>query len=190
MFSDGATNNNVNNSHTNNNVSRSHTNNKAKSPDIPPVHNNFNDIQHQLKKQLASDSRNRGPPPPAPVRNVSYMHSYVYLLLFYKCHLLFTLLIFNQQNAEESPKTLFINRNGSSNGIAQQQSSSALNLSNLQANTSTLHRKANSSVNISTTDGPPSPTINNQSAKPVIRHGKPNLAPKPPLNGKMYIDIE
>ena len=32
---------------------------------------NSSSLQNELKKQLASDNKNRGPPPPAPVRNVS-----------------------------------------------------------------------------------------------------------------------
>lgn len=55
----------------------------------------------------------------------------------------------------------------------------------LQINHSTLHRKTKSNANLSlfdTTDN-----VNNsynQPTKPVINHGKPNLAPKPPvLNG-------
>lgn len=61
--------------------------NKQRSPDIPspsvkpktpetPTQNsnaNFSNIQNQLKKQLALDSRSRGPPPPAPVRTVSWI---------------------------------------------------------------------------------------------------------------------
>lgn len=59
--------------------------NKQRSPDIPgnaavkprtpeaptqPGNASFSNIQNQLKKQLALDSRSRGPPPPAPVRTV------------------------------------------------------------------------------------------------------------------------
>lgn len=73
-FADGATSNsNASNSHVNNS-SRNFSSTKQKSPDVPPppvLQNNFSNIQSELKKQLANDSRNRGPPPPAPVRNVS-----------------------------------------------------------------------------------------------------------------------
>lgn len=79
-FSDGAANNATPTDYTQSN--RSH---KQRSPDIPssnlkpktpetPTPNsnaNFSNIQNQLKKQLALDSRSRGPPPPAPVRTVS-----------------------------------------------------------------------------------------------------------------------
>lgn len=47
----------------------------------PPSKNYSNiqsDVQSALKKQMASDSnRNRGPPPPAPVRNISVSHKTV-----------------------------------------------------------------------------------------------------------------
>lgn len=48
---------------------------KAKTPETPTPNNNanFSNIQNQLKKQLALDSRSRGPPPPAPIRTVSYI---------------------------------------------------------------------------------------------------------------------
>lgn len=81
LFLDGATNNsNAINSHiNNNNTNKSYSSNKQKSPDIPPAlpQNNFSNIQNELKKQLASDSRNRGPPPPAPIRNVSKIRFYL-----------------------------------------------------------------------------------------------------------------
>lgn len=56
----------------------------------------------------------------------------------------------------------------------------------LQANKSTLHRKTLSSANLSALDGiNSSSSLSLSIAKPVPSHGKPNLAPKPPvLNGK------
>lgn len=130
--------------------------------------------------------------------------AYFHLLQPFTCHLqslriqnsnYIPLLTFSFQISQPSDDTqvskqTFTMRNGSSSSTTisssitvQQQSSSTLNLSTLQANVSTLHRKANSNVNISTLD---SSLNNNLPAKPVISHGKPNLAPKPPLNGKFY----
>lgn len=57
----------------------------------------------------------------------------------------------------------------------------------LQANSSNLHRKASSNVNLSSIDTTDSSQNNNTGQKPVINHGKPNLAPKPPiLNGIVF----
>lgn len=123
---------------------------------------NFNSIQDQLKKQLhnPSDTRTRGPPPPAPSRNLSVDES-------------------------RNPKLLSLHEN-SSNGLHLSQTSLHGNVSSLHSSNS-LHRKSKSNANLSTLDCTDA-SVNNgsyQTSKPVINHGKPNLAPKPPvLNGK------
>uniref|UniRef100_V5I8S3 Uncharacterized protein n=2 Tax=Anoplophora glabripennis TaxID=217634 RepID=V5I8S3_ANOGL len=71
-----------------------------------------------------------------------------------------------------------------SSSLHLSQLSLSANSSSLHANSSTLHRKAKSNANLTvdiTND------VNNgfPPARTVINHGKPNLAPKPPiLNGK------
>lgn len=45
-------------------------NNESKKMQFQPVKNSSS-LQNELKKQMASDNKNRGPPPPAPVRCVS-----------------------------------------------------------------------------------------------------------------------
>ncbi|XP_050310300.1 WAS/WASL-interacting protein family member 2 isoform X2 [Anthonomus grandis grandis] len=110
---------------------------------------NFNSIQDQLKRQLhhPSDTRTRGPPPPAPMRNIS----------------------------EDNDRPILQQQN-SANGSLQP------NVSRLHANNSTLHRKSKSNANLTTLDATDNGTFR---PPPVINHGKPNLAPKPPvLNGK------
>ncbi|XP_060527986.1 uncharacterized protein LOC132703010 isoform X2 [Cylas formicarius] len=127
-------------------------NNEPGSPSSKPVASikNFSNIQNELKKQLASDNKNRGPPPPAPIRNVSV----------------------------EEPRSNL-------NGVSSSTMSLKVNPSSLHMNNSTLHRKSKSNANLSTLDGVDSVNNGIQLNKPVINHGKPNLAPKPPvLNGK------
>lgn len=81
-------------------------------------------------------------------------------------------------------KALTVHGNNS-NGVHLSQSSLHANVSTLH-NNSTLHRKSKSNANLSSLDC--TDNVNNggyQPSKPVINHGKPNLAPKPPiLNGK------
>lgn len=50
-----------------------------------PNQKNLNSIQSELKKQMASDNKNRGPPPPAPIRvmNVSKKVNYYHLYLIH-----------------------------------------------------------------------------------------------------------
>ncbi|XP_044271883.1 WAS/WASL-interacting protein family member 2-like isoform X1 [Tribolium madens] len=116
---------------------------------------NSSSLQNELKKQMASDNKNRGPPPPAPVRNIP------------------------EENGTRQLSSLKV---GSTNGLHLNQSSL---FSNLQQQNSTLHRKVKSNANLSTLDSPDSINGFNQTTKPVISHGKPNLAPKPPvLNAK------
>ncbi|KAJ3642712.1 hypothetical protein Zmor_025470 [Zophobas morio] len=116
---------------------------------------NSSSLQNELKKQLASDNKNRGPPPPAPVRNTP------------------------EENGTRQLPPLKI---GSTNGLHLNQSSLH---SNRQAQNSSLHRKVRSNANLSTLDSPEPVNGFNQPNKPVISHGKPNLAPKPPvLNAK------
>ncbi|CAG9762732.1 unnamed protein product [Ceutorhynchus assimilis] len=125
---------------------------------------NFGSVQDQLKRQLTnpSDTRTRGPPPPAPMRHIS---------------------------ADDSRPAAPIHQRvlsaTSSNGLHLIHG----NVSSLHPNVSTLHRKSKSNANLSSLDC----TDNSAaivggfqpSSKPVINHGKPNLAPKPPtLNGK------
>ncbi|KAK5645548.1 hypothetical protein RI129_006848 [Pyrocoelia pectoralis] len=141
------------------------------------------EVQSALKKQMASDSnRNRGPPPPAPVRSIGLGSEFV-----------------------QSPgKPSYHARNGSSNGLhvntsslhkshnkspSPQQTPTSpqppLNFSTLHINSSTLHRKANSSANLTVFDSTETISSNNSlPARPTNR--KPHLAPKPPsvLNGK------
>lgn len=79
-------------------------------------------------------------------------------------------------------KQSFPSRENVANGLNLSQL--GLNVNNLKVNPSTLHRKAKSNVNLNTMEI--SDNSNGfQPSKPVINHGKPNLAPKPPvLNGK------
>ncbi|XP_048518914.1 WAS/WASL-interacting protein family member 2 isoform X2 [Dendroctonus ponderosae] len=107
-----------------------------------------NSVQDQLKRQLhnPSDTKTRGPPPPAPVRHIS---------------------------ADEGrpAKPLAVRLNG-----AQP------NQSSLHATAAKLHRKSKSNANLCALDAP---DTGNALSKPAISHGKPHLAPKPPLlNGK------
>ncbi|KAK9889586.1 hypothetical protein WA026_006960 [Henosepilachna vigintioctopunctata] len=125
---------------------------RDRSPAQPAAPFNFSSIQNEVKKKLANDNRDRGPPPPTPTT--------------------------------ESVTTEF-------NNITIQQSSSNssfINSSNVSSNNSSLHRKTQSNVNLSSIESrlspptsiPPPPLF----AK-SINHGKPNVAPKPPiLNGK------
>ncbi|XP_074028568.1 uncharacterized protein [Leptinotarsa decemlineata] len=120
--------------------------------------NNFGNIQMELKKQLANDSRNRGPPPPAPALNRN---------------------ITPETNVQRQP---FFNKEITSNGSGLHKNKSSPNTnSNLTANPSTLHRKAKSNVNLSTLEVSDDKKNGFQPFKPVINHGKPNLAPKPPV---------
>lgn len=83
-----------------------------------------------------------------------------------------------QTPEENGTRQLSLLKVGSTNGLH-------LNQSTLHSNNSTLYRKVKSNANLSTLDSPDT-SINgfNQTNKPVISHGKPNLAPKPPvLNG-------
>lgn len=153
-------------------------------PSAPRSFNNFqSEVQTALKKQMATDSnRNRGPPPPAPVRNISQ----------------------STENIQNSGRPSYRARNGSSNGLHVNISSlhkstnktpspqptptspqPLPNFNSLHINSSTLHRKANSSANLTVFDSSEvSPSNNSLPARPSNR--KPNLAPKPPtvLNGK------
>lgn len=116
----------------------------------------LNNIQNELKKQMANDNRTRGPPPPAPVRNL---------------------------NSSEP----HLNRNGSTiNGLSLPAplTGTGAALGSPTPNISTLHRNAQSNLNLSMwNDGMDGPGA---SSRPVISHGKPNLAPRPPsqTNGK------
>lgn len=131
---------------------------------------NFNSIQNELKKQLASDNRNRGPPPPAPIRNMSDDSS--------------------PSSSIQANKQAFLAKlTENLNGVKSQSPTPAPpppNTNNsLVANSSHLHRKTKSNANLSSLDT--TDNVNNSltNQKPVINHGKPNLAPKPPvLNGK------
>ncbi|KAJ8952000.1 hypothetical protein NQ314_007618, partial [Rhamnusium bicolor] len=76
-------------------------------------------------------------------------------------------------------------RENVSNGLHLSQLSLNANSSSLHSNNSTLHRKAKSNANLSMLDS--TDDVNNgfPPTRPVINHGKPHLAPKPPaLNGK------
>ncbi|KAJ8946369.1 hypothetical protein NQ318_010134, partial [Aromia moschata] len=118
---------------------------------------NFTSIQLELKKQMASDNRNRGPPPPAPNRTMS----------------------------AESRRQPFTVKENISKWSSSESVVAEPNSSSLHANSSTLHRKTKSNANLSTLDA--TDDVNNgcPPSRPVISHGKPNLAPKPPtLNGK------
>ncbi|XP_030746928.1 WAS/WASL-interacting protein family member 2-like isoform X2 [Sitophilus oryzae] len=140
---------------------------ESPSPKVQQPARNFISVQDQLKKQLTSpsDTRTRGPPPPAPTRNMSV-------------------------DETKNIKSLGLTNHPSANGLH-------LSHTSLQPNTSTLHlqsgRKSKSNVNLVSLDSTDSSGGNgvNISAfhatiKPVISHGKPNLAPKPPthVNGK------
>lgn len=77
------------------------------------------------------------------------------------------------------------------NHLSLQQSSSSGSFvsSGATANHSSLHRKTQSNVNLSSLDSnsvvTPSPASSLSTSTRSINHGKPNLAPKPPiLNGK------
>lgn len=57
--------------------------------------------------------------------------------------------------------------------------------SQFKMNSSTLHKKTNSNVNLSASIDSVDTTQNNNNFPVKPNHGKPNLAPKPPaLNGK------
>jgi len=73
-----------------------------------------------------------------------------------------------------------------SNGVHLSQTSIQGNISSLHHSSALHSRKSKSNANLSSLDC--TDNVNNgglQPNKPVINHGKPNLAPKPPvLNGK------
>ncbi|KAF7271236.1 uncharacterized protein LOC143190896 isoform X2 [Rhynchophorus ferrugineus] len=129
----------------------------APTPKIQPS-KNFSSVQDQLKRQLNnfSDTRTRGPPPPAPSRNISVDES-------------------------RTTKQLTLTES-STNGLhlshMSLQSNSNVHLQN--------SRKSKSNVNLVSLDNTDSVNSSGlQSNKPVINYGKPNLAPKPPTtNGK------
>ncbi|XP_066139589.1 WAS/WASL-interacting protein family member 2 isoform X1 [Euwallacea fornicatus] len=135
---------------------------KSPSPKIGTPSKNFSSVQDQLKRQMhnPSDTRSRGPAPPAPMRHISV-----------------------DETRSMKPLSLLPNN---SNGVHLSQSS--LHQDNISPlhNTSMLHRKSKSNANLSSLDC--TDNVNNGGyppSKPVINHGKPNLAPKPPiLNGK------
>ncbi|XP_056648853.1 WAS/WASL-interacting protein family member 2-like [Diorhabda sublineata] len=116
---------------------------------------NFGSIQMELKKQLQA-SDNRNRGPPPPTPT---------------------------RNVPVDSGSRQLQRENITNGFHMSQLSLNSN-SNIQINQSTLHRKAKSNANLSYLDS--SENSNNvQPNKPVINHGKPNVAPKPPiLNGK------
>ncbi|KAJ8981672.1 hypothetical protein NQ317_017293 [Molorchus minor] len=134
---------------------KSLNNNNDVTPPVVTPTKNFSSIQLELKKQLAVIIEIGGPPPPAP----------------------------NKTMSGDSPRQPFMAKDSISNGLHLSQLSLNTTSSTLHANSSTLHRKAKSNANLHTLE------INNTEdialAAPVISHGKPNLAPKPPtLNGK------
>nr|XP_023029639.1 formin-like protein 6 [Leptinotarsa decemlineata] len=88
-------------------------------------------------------------------------------------------LITPETNVQRQP---FFNKEITSNGSGLHKNKSSPNTnSNLTANPSTLHRKAKSNVNLSTLEVSDDKKNGFQPFKPVINHGKPNLAPKPPV---------
>ncbi|XP_017773199.1 PREDICTED: WAS/WASL-interacting protein family member 1-like isoform X2 [Nicrophorus vespilloides] len=123
----------------------------------PTASKNFSSIQTELRKQMANDSKNRGPPPPAPVRN------------------------FNNDDITTSSRQPSTTRNGfhqNLNTAVQNNAHHRKTQSNVNVTTTTTTMTA---------DATDSSSQNNNVAppKPSINHGKPNLAPKPPsLNGK------
>ncbi|XP_018319160.1 WAS/WASL-interacting protein family member 2 isoform X2 [Agrilus planipennis] len=164
---------------SNNNIN-SGSSSVPKSPGTPQQQKSFsaiqNEVQSALKKQMASDSnRNRGPPPPAPVRNVSQSTENLN-----RCdNTMQTGGTSLHKKSYSSSNTTF---KSSLQAINSQMNSLETSLNKLQPNVSTLHRKANSSANLSMLDSSDPPSLS-LPAKPVNR--KPNLAPKPPiLNGK------
>ncbi|KAJ8920344.1 hypothetical protein NQ315_012006 [Exocentrus adspersus] len=141
-------------------------NNDVTPPPVTPPTKNFSNIQLELKKQLASDNRNRGPPPPAPNRAVRKT----------------SIKMSADPNTQRQPFN--VRENVLSSSLHLSQLSLSANSSTLHANSSTLHRKAKSNANL-TVDIPDSVNNGFPPARTVINHGKPNLAPKPPiLNGK------
>jgi WAS/WASL-interacting protein len=147
------------NQNSSHNISNNDRSSQSRKPALPsqPIKNSSS-LQSELKKQMATDNRNRGPPPPAPpVRNAS---------------------------EENGIRQLPLSKVGSTNGLHIKQSS-LHSTSNLQPQNSTLHRKVKSNANLNSLDNSESINGFNQANKPVISHGKPNLAPKPPvLNAK------
>lgn len=144
----------------NNSRSANNQNSMAKTSTAPNTSGDQNSIQNKLKKQMeANDNRTRGPPPPAPVRNL---------------------------NSSEP----HLNRNGSTiNGLSLPAPLTGTGLSTAPPtpNSSSLHRNARSNLNLSTWNDSRDGSDNSGGAsKPVISHGKPNLAPRPPAqtNGK------
>nr|CAH7749645.1 unnamed protein product [Callosobruchus chinensis] len=64
----------------NSSVKNNNNNNDGVISSSPSPMRNFSNIQLELKKQLANhDNRSRGPPPPAPSRNVSIFGGFVFL---------------------------------------------------------------------------------------------------------------
>nr|CAH7725475.1 unnamed protein product [Callosobruchus chinensis] len=144
----------------NSSVKNNNNNNDGVISSSPSPMRNFSNIQLELKKQLANhDNRSRGPPPPAPSRNFSAELS--------------------------TPRQPLSSRENTPNGIhSSQQSLNAVSSGGIQANPSSLHRKAKSNANLSTFEIADD-SGSTHSAKPTFSSGKPNLAPKPPvLNGK------
>ncbi|CAH1156124.1 unnamed protein product [Phaedon cochleariae] len=143
------------NNSSNNSISPNMSSNNVVSP-----MKNFGSIQMELKKQLANvnENRNRGPPPPAPNRNGSAVLN--------------------------TPRQPFLHKENAPNGVHLSQLAPNSN-SNMMINSSTLHRKAKSNANLSTLQINEDNRNGFQHNKLVVNHGKPNLAPKPPvMNGK------
>ncbi|XP_044754312.1 WAS/WASL-interacting protein family member 2-like isoform X2 [Coccinella septempunctata] len=124
---------------------------RERSPVQPTPSFNFTSIQNEVKKKLANDNRDRGPPPPTP----------------------------SADNVTAELSHLSIQQSNSSGSFVQQ---------GVTANHSSLHRKTQSNVNLSSLDSTgvsPSPASTLSTSTRSVNHGKPNLAPKPPiLNGK------
>ncbi|XP_071050430.1 WAS/WASL-interacting protein family member 2 isoform X2 [Onthophagus taurus] len=151
----------VGGNHSSNN-SNGHGTTSQRSPDSTVQQKNFVNTQNEIKKRMANDNKNRGPPPPAPSRTPS--------------------------SDDNTPRKFPVpSRNGSANHHVHTKPGSVSDLSSItfEHNRSALHKRAVSNSNIGVTE---SSEISNRPTNlhPKPSYGKPNVAPKPPvLNGKI-----
>jgi len=143
-------------------------NNSASGGGKTPEPKNFSSIQNELKKQMASETRSRGPPPPAPIRTVT------------------------NDDANR------MSRNGTNGFHGNPSLPNLSSPTLVSSMVSSHHRKSNSIVNVSSSvDSPdasssPRPSINhgkpNLAPKPPsdVRPAptKPDIPPPPPPSAK------
>ncbi|KAL3268781.1 hypothetical protein HHI36_007879 [Cryptolaemus montrouzieri] len=121
---------------------------RERSPAQPVAPFNFSSIQNEVKKKLANDNRDRGPPPPTPtMESVTAEFNNI------------------STHQKSSSSTSFVHPNA-------------------PPNSSSLHRKTQSNVNLSSLEStlsPLTPASSLSISSKSINHGKPHLAPKPPI---------